>query len=339
MSARLATDPTLHVLAHMARILLAAGLLAGVLAGGDPARADDLPSPEAVTHLHAGQSAIKAGKLAEARDELRAALALAPRYGDAHALLGAVYTKAERWSDALACYEKALEIGPPRSAHHYGIGCCKRALSDLAGARVALTKARELGEKELSAALAEDEATRPKGSPPRPESSSYETATLVETEYQLACVARDEGDPVAEKAALDRGLELVPAHGKLLIELGAWRLRSGDAPGAVRALEKAQAGAPDDLSLLYDLGRALLQVPGREINGRAMLADYRERDDARRSKVAGERRRAQAQTFAARAELELREGRKPAARDLSAHALELDPANELAKKTAAAAGD
>jgi tetratricopeptide (TPR) repeat protein len=322
----------LHAVAHLFRILLAAGLLAGLFVGGDPAQAQEPPSPEAVAHADAGRKALEEGKLAAARDELRAAIAMAPGYGDAHLLLGTVYARAERWRDALPCYERALEIGPARAAHHYGVGCCLRGLGDLAPARDAFTKARELAEKELAAAKAE-RAAAGGGSPDR------EVGTLAEIDYQLACVARESGDDDGAAAAIDRGLAAVPDHPKLLAEKGALLLRRGDPAGAVSSLEKARARAPDDGTLLYDLGRALLLVPGREAEGRAKLAEFRAFDEERRTRVNDGRRRAQAQALAARAELELRDGRKAPARTLAARALELDPTNELAKQIADSSRD
>lgn len=352
----------LHVLAHFIRILLAAGLLAGIAAGdGSVARAQEpktsSPAPQGTTgeriaaHQKAAQAAIREGRLADARAELEAALALDPREGDTHALLAAVAARAERWTDALASYEKALEIGPARSAHHYGIGVCKRALQDLAGASAALAKAHELGESELASARAALTELRARAAaspapgapaPPSPDDlaaaerkQAIATATLAEVDYQLAVVARETGDEAAEGAAIERGLGLAPEHAKLLFAKGSFLLRKGDAPGAVAALEKAQAKEGADLAALYDLGRALLAIPGREAEGRARLAEYRERDEARRAKVSEERRRAQAASLAAKADAARRAGEKATARDLAARALELDPTNALAREVAA----
>jgi tetratricopeptide (TPR) repeat protein len=52
------------------------------------------------------------GELAAAETTYRALLALAPGYAEAHANLGAVLMRLDRYEEAVACYEAALRIAP-----------------------------------------------------------------------------------------------------------------------------------------------------------------------------------------------------------------------------------
>lgn len=320
---------SLHVLEHTAKLLLLASLCAAFLAG-DVAKAqekqDDLIA-RAKARYESGRKAFEEGKLARGRDELLAALELVPRFTDAHYLLGVLYARAERWDDALDHYTKALEIGPPDPKHYYGIGCCKRAKSDPKGAREAFDKARAGYELQL----ARIEASRAK----HPEDAARDKAeaafgsALVEVEVQVAATAREDGDEDAVLAACDRGLARSPDHPKLVAEKGNLQLRRGDA-AAVATLETAVKLAPDDVALLYSLGRALIAA-GREDEGKAKLREFKARDEERRARVFGDRRKDAAQSLAARAELELHDGHKDKARELADRSIENDPANALAK--------
>src|SRR6266480_4618344 len=111
-----------HV-AKVLRILLASALFASILFGRSSVAEDDVVT-QAKARFTAAQKAFDKGMLAAARDELIAALELVPRFTDAQYLLAVVYSRAERWRDALERYEKALEIGPAHPRHHYGIGAC-----------------------------------------------------------------------------------------------------------------------------------------------------------------------------------------------------------------------
>jgi Tfp pilus assembly protein PilF len=294
-------------LVRVLRLLLAAGLFAGILHGRSPVLAQDAVE-RARARFEAGKKALAEGKLAAARDELTAAIDLVPRFGDAQFLLARVYTKAERWQDALDHYKKALEIGPANANHHYGIGCCERALGHVALAREAFGKARAMYPDPV------DDAKK---------------AAVAEIEFQRAAAAREDGDDDAAAKALDAGLALEPANPRLLAERGGLLMRKNDAAGAVSAYEKAFAAAPSDLAILYNLGRALVAA-GRADEGQEKLASFKAKDEARRQALNDQRRRDQARSLAARAELELHEGRKESARDLAQRALAADPDNTLA---------
>ncbi len=54
----------------------------------------------------------QAGKLAEAEEEYRAILAVQPNYAEAHANLGAVLVRLNRYDEALREYETALKLAP-----------------------------------------------------------------------------------------------------------------------------------------------------------------------------------------------------------------------------------
>jgi tetratricopeptide (TPR) repeat protein len=250
----------------------------------------DDPVEQAKAHHALGETALAEGKLGTARDELLKALELVPRFTDAQYALGNVYARAERWQDAIVRYEKALEIGPAHPKYHYGIGCCERALGHADKARAALAQARD-AYAEVALALA---TGRAKGPPGR---GAELTRAVVQVDLQLAALAREDGDDESVARILDRALAIEPSNAKLLAERGGLLLRRNDAKGAVSAYEKALEGAPTDLAILYSLGRALVAA-GRADEGNEKLARH--------------------------------EGRKDAARDLAAKALQADPENALA---------
>jgi len=70
-------------------------------------------------HYFLGRKAFQDGDLARGLEFLKQSVALAPDYPDSQFELGNVYFEMERWKDAIACYEKAVQLKPGLAEAHY----------------------------------------------------------------------------------------------------------------------------------------------------------------------------------------------------------------------------
>ena len=70
-------------------------------------------------HYFLGRKAYQDGDLARGLEFLKQSVALAPDYPDSQFELGNVYFEMEQWKDAIACYEKAVQLKPNLVEAHY----------------------------------------------------------------------------------------------------------------------------------------------------------------------------------------------------------------------------
>jgi Flp pilus assembly protein TadD len=91
------------------KAILLAWVLGGLLAAVAHAQQ---PSAEAIERNNRGIVLLKEGKAAEAANEFRAAVDLAPGYAAAQGNLGFAYEKAGQLDEAMAAYQKLLELEP-----------------------------------------------------------------------------------------------------------------------------------------------------------------------------------------------------------------------------------
>jgi tetratricopeptide (TPR) repeat protein len=70
-------------------------------------------------HYFLGTSAFQDGDLKRALEFLKQSVALAPDYPDSRFELGNVYFEMDRWKDAIACYERAVQLKPDLTEAHY----------------------------------------------------------------------------------------------------------------------------------------------------------------------------------------------------------------------------
>ena len=66
-----------------------------------------------------GRNAFQDGDLARGLELLKQSVALAPDYPDSQFELGNIYFEMERWKEAIACYEKAVQLKPGLAEAHY----------------------------------------------------------------------------------------------------------------------------------------------------------------------------------------------------------------------------
>ncbi len=70
-------------------------------------------------HYFLGRKAYQDGDLARGLEFLKQSVALAPDYPDSQFELGNVYFEMERWKEAIACYEKAVQLKPDLAEAYY----------------------------------------------------------------------------------------------------------------------------------------------------------------------------------------------------------------------------
>ncbi len=150
-AARLApTDP--GPLVGLARVRVAQGREADAIAA--LRRVVSLDPNDAQTHHNLGVLLARNGEPAAAAARFREALALNPERVDTHYSLAGALVRLDRLAEAAALYEAALAREPSHRRAHYNLGAVLARMRRTAGARVHLTKAKDLAEAAGDAALA-----------------------------------------------------------------------------------------------------------------------------------------------------------------------------------------
>jgi tetratricopeptide (TPR) repeat protein len=99
------------------------------------------------------QAFAEALRYSEAKDGTRAieklehAIRLAPLYRDAHGNLGVQYLRADRYQEAAAQFQQALEVGPPDPLLYVNLGCAHFLMRDYVRGEDAVRKALALDPK------------------------------------------------------------------------------------------------------------------------------------------------------------------------------------------------
>jgi Flp pilus assembly protein TadD len=169
---------------------------------------------KAAGHRAVGALRLKAGDVAGALSELRAAVQVSPADPEAWALLGNALFEAQRYEEAERSYRSALELD-------HGSRPVRRSLAQLAVRRGRLPEAERLL-RELAIEVPGD---------PDPQ-------------LALGALLAARGDPNGAKAVFYRALAAAPRHPAALYDLGRTHLRTGDLAGAQAAFERLDQVAP-----------------------------------------------------------------------------------------------
>ncbi|HAX78234.1 MAG TPA: hypothetical protein DCY88_21045, partial [Cyanobacteria bacterium UBA11372] len=86
----------------------------------------------------------KEGKLAEAIASYQKALQLQPNRFEAYNNLGNIYHKQGKWGEAIACYQKAIELRPNLAQLHYNLGIVREESGELEEAIACYQRAIQL---------------------------------------------------------------------------------------------------------------------------------------------------------------------------------------------------
>lgn len=91
---------------------------------------------ESAVYKNLGDECLKAGSVDEAVKNYRQALAIDPRFAEAHNVLGDALREQGKLSEAARCYRAALEYAPNLAEAHYGLGVTLLERSDSQNATV-----------------------------------------------------------------------------------------------------------------------------------------------------------------------------------------------------------
>jgi Flp pilus assembly protein TadD len=172
-------------------------------------------SGKAAGHRAVGALRLKAGDVAGALAELRAAVQASPSDGEAWALLGNALFEAQRYEEAEKSYRTALELDR-------GSRPVRRSLAQLAVRRGRLPEAERLL-RELAGEAPHDP----------------------EVQVALGALLASRGDLGGAKAAFERALAAAPRHAAALYNLGRAHLRTGDPAAAQACFERLDRVKPE----------------------------------------------------------------------------------------------
>jgi tetratricopeptide (TPR) repeat protein/TolB-like protein len=112
------------------------------LAAAKQAQQINDPLPE--VHLAMGSAYLDTGKFAEAVEEMKRAVELAPNSDEAYRRLGAAYLRLSKKNDAIEAYQRAIQIAPYYWFNHNALGLAYYELGDYEGALTAFQRVVEL---------------------------------------------------------------------------------------------------------------------------------------------------------------------------------------------------
>ncbi len=187
------------------------------------------PTPSADDHMDQGMEYVEQGAYEEAIAEFERAIELEPDNPGARRNLGTVYIELTQWEEAAAAYEKAIELDPD-----FG-----EAYGDLVGAYFYLDRipeALEAGEKAVE--LAPDYAT---------------------AHNNLGAVYANQGDLEAAIAEWEQAIELDPSDPMPHNNLGIVYRQQGEFDMAIAAYKKAIELDPNYALAHFNLGLVYAQ--------------------------------------------------------------------------------
>jgi tetratricopeptide (TPR) repeat protein len=224
----------------------------------------DAADNRAVTEHNLGSALQSEGRLAEAIDRYKKAIAIKPDYVPAYSNLGAALLSRGDVAGAIAAYQHALEIDPNFADAHFNLGNALLHEGDVARAighfRSALKSSPDSvdARTNLGVALADNGQI---------DEAIAELETAVRAAPASAVTARALGEALAQggrasEAAsyLRRAVVLAPDDGEAHYALGRFLLEAGQASEAVKEFRDALShpDAPPDIH--NDLGIALASV-------------------------------------------------------------------------------
>jgi tetratricopeptide (TPR) repeat protein len=190
----------------------------------------DAADNRAVTEHNLGSALQSEGRLPEAIDRYRKAIAIKPDYVPAYSNLGAALLSRGDVAGAIAAYQHALEIDPNFADAHFNLG---------------------------NALLHEGDAARAIG---HFRSALNSSPDSVDARTNLGVALADNGQIDEAIAELEAAVRAAPASAVAARALGEALAQGGRASEAASHLRRAVALAPDDGEAHYALGRFLLEA-------------------------------------------------------------------------------
>jgi predicted TPR repeat methyltransferase len=198
------------------------------------------PGQPELSHLF-GLVALQSGQAQAAFDALSVAARAAPANAIAHNHLGVACLALKRSQDALACFRQACVLDPQRQEIHNNLGICLKDLGELTEAEAAYREALRLN-------------------------PDYAAALCNLGEIELLC-----GRSESACASLQRALQLDPRLVPAQLYLGKALSAQGRVAEAIEHLQAAAAANPGIAALHLNLGNALRESGRME----AAIGSYR----------------------------------------------------------------
>ena len=167
-------------------------------------------------HIERGITLQEQGRIDEAIECYRKALAIEPAIAQAHFNLGNAYKDQARLGQAIASYQEALALAPDSPAAHTNLGSALLQQGKRQEAFVCFRKALAL------------------------------EPDLPEAHYNLGIASYQAGDLASARSALGKYLESQPNDRAALIQLGEACSRSNELDEAASCFERVLAGDADD---------------------------------------------------------------------------------------------
>lgn len=217
-------------------------------------------------NLNTGLALAKSGNLTEATTFLRAATQLQPVSGGQQALsrawlsLAQVLEEAQSSpQEALADYQKAVELNAGNSDAVLGAGRLMEAGGDLTGAEKNYLSAAQMGNNEAVQPLIRIYLKQKRLPEAEARLREYQAKNPTpEVLVLLSQVLREEGKLPEAISTLERVAGFNPAPTQVLRELAGLYMENKQYAEAARILERLVAKTPNDAQLHWNLGSALL---------------------------------------------------------------------------------
>jgi tetratricopeptide (TPR) repeat protein len=194
-----------------------------------------------VAYYNLGVTLGEAGRLPEAMAQYERALQIRPDYAKAHNNLGLAFGKAGKTQAEVEQYEEALRIKPDFAEVHYNLGIVSEQMGSL-------TDAVEHYEQALR--FKPDQA---------------------EAHYNLGVVLARLGRIQEATAHWEQALRIKPDYAEAHYNLGVALGRAGRYPEAIEHFEAALRYDPDSAETHNNFGNMLIDIPGRLTEGIAQI--------------------------------------------------------------------
>jgi tetratricopeptide (TPR) repeat protein len=207
------------------------------------------------------------GRLAEAIALHREVLAGEPRHVDAAHLLGLAFSDLRQYSEALACFDRALQLKPDMAVAHLGRGAALLHLGQLEQALANLGQAVRLAPKSAQAhnalGVALEQVNRLADARHCFEQALALEPNHAEAHHNLGLVLAAQGRHADALASIERALALQPEHAPTHTNRGTQLLALNRPTEALASFERALALQSDAAISHHNRGLALMMLERR----------------------------------------------------------------------------
>ncbi len=215
----------------------------------------------AIDYYNMGLALYYQGKLDEAIAAYQKAIEIDPDYADAYYNIGIALRKQGKLDEAIAAYQKAIEIDPDYADAYYNIGIALRKQGKLDEAIAAYQKAIEIDPDYAKAYYNIGIALRKQGKLEEA-IAAYQKAIEIDPDYAKAYynigIALDDQGKLEEAiAAYQKAIEIDPDYAKAYYNMGIALRKQGKLEEAIAAYQKAIEIDPDDADAYNNMGYAL----------------------------------------------------------------------------------